>query len=105
MSRIPPAAADQYAATDDGEHFGEMAAKAWEIIAPPAMFCVDGTAAQRLEDAETRVPGTSGFVLRYLNLLPARLQDEEGVFQRTAEAGRRTAPPLIELRTLLSASR
>jgi serine/threonine-protein kinase HipA len=33
-----------------------------------------------------------------------RFQDEDGVFQRAAEEGRRTAPPLIELRQLLSAS-
>lgn len=34
-----------------------------------------------------------------------RFQDEEGIFQRAAEKGRRTAPPLIELGRLLSASR
>lgn len=34
-----------------------------------------------------------------------RFGDEEGAFQRTAEAGRRTAPPLIELGQLLFASR
>jgi HipA-like C-terminal domain len=34
-----------------------------------------------------------------------RLQDEPGVFQRTPEQGRRTAPPLIELGRLAAASR
>ena len=34
-----------------------------------------------------------------------RFRDEHGVFQRAAEDGRRTAPPLIELGMLLSASR
>jgi serine/threonine-protein kinase HipA len=34
-----------------------------------------------------------------------RLRDESGVFQRAGEEGRRTAPPLIELGMLLSASR
>jgi serine/threonine-protein kinase HipA len=34
-----------------------------------------------------------------------RFADEDGVFQRQAEEGRRTAPPLIELATLMSASR
>lgn len=34
-----------------------------------------------------------------------RFSDEQGVFQRAAEEGRRTAPPLIELGALLSASR
>ncbi|MDD2762758.1 MAG: type II toxin-antitoxin system HipA family toxin [Opitutaceae bacterium] len=34
-----------------------------------------------------------------------RFRDEQGVFQRAAEPGRRTAPPLLELRQLLAASR
>ena len=34
-----------------------------------------------------------------------RFRDEEGVFRRAPEAGRRTAPPLLELRQLLNASR
>jgi serine/threonine-protein kinase HipA len=34
-----------------------------------------------------------------------RLQDEEGVFQRVTEEGRRTAPPLIELAQLMRATR
>jgi len=33
-----------------------------------------------------------------------RFQDEEGVFQRAPEPGRRTAPPLIELQQLLAAA-
>ncbi|HWA25052.1 MAG TPA: type II toxin-antitoxin system HipA family toxin [Lacunisphaera sp.] len=34
-----------------------------------------------------------------------RFRDEAGVFQRAAEPGRRTAPPLLELQHLVSASR
>ncbi len=34
-----------------------------------------------------------------------RFRDEDGFFQRTAEQGRRSAPPLIELGSLLAASR
>src|SRR5665213_3979769 len=34
-----------------------------------------------------------------------RFRDEAGVFQRAAEPGRRTAPPLLELQHLMSASR
>lgn len=34
-----------------------------------------------------------------------RFQDEQGIFQRAPEPGRRTAPPLIELRMLLNATR
>lgn len=33
-----------------------------------------------------------------------RLRDEDGVFQRVVEPGRRSAPPLVELRQLLNAS-
>ena len=99
MSRMAPAAPDEYAATNSGEHFGEMAASAWEIVAPPGMFCVDGTPTKRLEDAETRVPGTSGFVLRYLSLLPARLK-EDGDADLRATAERLSAPFRDEWTTL-----
>lgn len=34
-----------------------------------------------------------------------RFQDEDGLFQQASEPGRRTAPPLVELRALLSATR
>jgi serine/threonine-protein kinase HipA len=34
-----------------------------------------------------------------------RFQDENGIFQRASEPGRRTAPPLVELGALLSATR
>jgi len=34
-----------------------------------------------------------------------RFQDEDGIFQRTPEDGKRTAPPLIELALLLAATR
>ena len=34
-----------------------------------------------------------------------RFRDEAGIFQRAAEPGRRTAPPLLELKHLISASR
>lgn len=34
-----------------------------------------------------------------------RFKDEDGIFQRALEEGRRTAPPLIELSALMAASR
>ncbi len=34
-----------------------------------------------------------------------RFQDEDGVFQRTSDPGRRSAPPLVELSRLMAASR
>ncbi len=74
MSRLPAPSPDEYAATNRGEHFAEMAARAWEIVEPPDNVCVDGTPADRLRDAEQRVPGTSGFVEWYLRHLPAGVE-------------------------------
>lgn len=71
-------------------------------------------AKQREEARRSRVPMESR-PLNPLDFLLAvddtnragalRLQDEQGIFQRAAEPGRRTAPPLIELSALLSATR
>jgi hypothetical protein len=85
MARMAPAAHDEYAATNRGEHFGEMAAKAWQIVSPPKTICIDGALAARLEADEARVPGTSGFVLRYLDLLPARFVEDTAELRTTAE--------------------
>jgi len=89
MSRLPAPNPDEYAATNRGEHFAEMAAKAWEIVEPPDNVCVDGTPADRLRDAEQRVPGTSGFVEWYLRHLPA---DVEGRDDLAALASKLRAP-------------
>lgn len=71
MVRVPAPAEGELAAKDPGQHFAEMAAHAWLIVAPPPNdVCVDGTPADQLERAEARVPGTAGFVLRYLKVVP-----------------------------------
>ena len=57
MARMPAAAPSEYAATNPGEHFAEMAAKAWEIVEPPDEFCLGGTPAGRLRQAEVRPAG------------------------------------------------
>jgi hypothetical protein len=89
MARLPAPNPDEYAATDRGEHFAEMAARAWEIVKPPDDVCVDGTPADRLRDADQRVPGTSGFVEWYLRHLPA---DFEGRDDLAALAAKLRAP-------------
>ncbi len=71
MSRLPAPNPDEYAATSRDEHFAEMAARAWEIVQPPDDVCLDATPANRLRDAEQRVPGMSRFVEWYLQHLPA----------------------------------
>jgi serine/threonine-protein kinase HipA len=71
--------------------------------------------AKRREEARPRRVAVGSAPLSPLDFLLAvddgnrvgalRLQDESGVFQRAPEPGRCTAPPLIELRALLSATR
>ena len=58
-------------------------------------------------DVETRPLNALDFLLAVddaSRVGALRFQDENGVFQRAAEEGRRTVPPLIELGQLLSAS-
>jgi hypothetical protein len=66
MAAMPPPAASEYAATNPGEHFAEMAATAWQIVRPPEGICIDGTPESNLREAEARVPGTAGFVAWFL---------------------------------------
>jgi serine/threonine-protein kinase HipA len=65
--------------------------------------------AKRRRGREPRAPlGSLDFLLAVDDFSRAgalRFQDEQGVFQRAAEPGRRTAPPLIELGMLLNATR
>jgi serine/threonine-protein kinase HipA len=71
--------------------------------------------AKRREEARQRGDPVEARPLNELDFLLAvddvsrigalRFQDEEGVFRRAAEDGRRTAPPLVELRHLLAATR
>jgi hypothetical protein len=66
ITRLPKPHPDEYAATDPGEHFSEMAANAWRIIRPPdALYCTDAPTTL-LRNAEARVPGTAGFLTRFL---------------------------------------
>jgi len=71
--------------------------------------------AKRRQDARRRGEAVEARPLNAMDYLLAvddvsrvgalRLRDEEGRYQRTAEAGRRTTPPLLELPQLLSATR
>jgi len=57
---------------------------------------------------ETRVLNELDFLLAvddYSRVGALRFQDEDGVFRRAVEEGRRTAPPLVELSALLAATR
>lgn len=44
----------EYAATNRNEHFAEMAAAAWQVVAPPELMCVEGRPVERLRDAGMR---------------------------------------------------
>lgn len=63
IALLPPPDPESYAATNDGEHFAEMLAHAWEILALQRVdgFCADLTGA--LQSAERQVPGTAGAML------------------------------------------
>jgi hypothetical protein len=69
MAGLPPPASGEYAASSAREHFAEMASEAWQIVTTPDFLCVDGTPMERLHDAETRVPGSAGFVVWYVRHL------------------------------------
>ena len=94
MARLPDAARDEYAAKNRGEHFGEMAARAWEIVSPPDGICIDGTPVEVLRKIETRVPGTAGFVAWYLR--QPSLGVEEGRDELAALAAQLSAPQQVE---------
>jgi hypothetical protein len=70
LSALPPPVSGEYAATNSKEHFAEMASMAWQIVTPPDLMCVEELPIERLPDVEARVPGTAGFVVRYLRHLP-----------------------------------
>lgn len=70
MARLPAPESGEYAATNANEHLAEMASAAWEIVALPKLSCPVATPVERLHDAETRVPGTAGFVSWYLRHVP-----------------------------------
>ncbi len=68
LGALPPPATQSYAAKSGGEHFAEMASQAYQLLLAEdggrQGFCIDITTA--LRNAEERVPGTSGFLLYFL---------------------------------------
>ncbi len=76
---------DTYAAKNDGEHFAEMAAMAWELLRPPDGMCWAIPASERLEDAEQLVPGTAGFVAYFLSRSGVTSEADTAELLRAAE--------------------
>ncbi len=75
MRTMPAPAPDEYAATNSGEHFAEMAAQAYQMVVAPASRRRRYDASFHLRAVEQRVPGTAGFVLWYLrNMDPSAPQ-------------------------------
>ncbi len=74
LATVVAPAPTTYAATNDTEHFAEMAAEAWMVLVVPEGFCANGDAVSRLTRAEAMVPGTAGFVAYFLTL-PAFAHD------------------------------
>lgn len=83
MRQIPPPAPGEYAATNPGEHFAEMAAQAYQILVVPENRRRRFDAALHLRVVEERVPGTSGFMLWYLRTMDTSAP-QFAVLQQTA---------------------
>lgn len=95
LSMLPAPSAGEYAARNAGEHFAEMAAHAWELATEPEGICLNSDPLDRLAEAESRVPGTAGFVAYYLRWLPPSGDAVDSAVDRTAlarEADRLRAP-------------
>lgn len=93
LARLPPPHPDEYAATAATEHLAEMASKAWEIVSPPGPFCTMLSPVESLIEHERRVPGTAGFVMRYLDFvdpLYVPLADQIEALARDLSAGYRS---------------
>lgn len=85
MRQMPPPSADEYAATNPGEHFAEMAAQAYQLVVTPENRRRRYDATLHLRAVEERVPGTSGFMLWYLRNLDARDPQYAGLQQTARE--------------------
>jgi hypothetical protein len=85
MARLPRPREGDYAATNQSEHLAEMAAAAWEIVAPPESFCLEGTPLERLRAGDARIPGTAAFVAWYLRgLSPLEVEDHDALSEAAA---------------------
>jgi hypothetical protein len=84
MRAMPSPDFDEYAATNDGEHFAEMAAEAYRLVLlrDGESICVDHDA--HLRAIEERIPGTAGFVLYFLRSIDATQQPRRDVLIATA---------------------
>ncbi len=94
MAALPAPLETEYAATNSGEHFAEMAASAWSLIRPIEGFCPIGGPAEQLAMAEERVPGTSLFLLWYLDQPALAAHPDRAVLRAAAEA---VATPYLAL--------
>jgi hypothetical protein len=90
MRVTSPPAPDEYAAKSDIEHFAEMAAEAWTVVAGVRDACLMDGPADLLRDAEQRVPGTAGFVAYYL--ATGAFADDSAAMSVTSLAAEMIAP-------------
>jgi hypothetical protein len=86
MRAMPSPDHDEYAATNEGEHFAEMAAEAYRLV-----LLRDGVSIRVDHDAhlralEERIPGTAGFVLYFLRSIDTEVQPRRDVLLATATA-------------------
>lgn len=65
IRRLPPPLTNSYAATNDREHFAEMARSAWDLLRPAPLDLAEGVT-HAMASAEELVPGTAGFVALFV---------------------------------------
>jgi hypothetical protein len=84
MLALPKPDPAEYAATNRGEHFAEMAAEAYRLVLlkDGEWQCVDHDS--QLRHMEEKIPGISGFVLWFIRFLDATAQPNREVLIATA---------------------
>jgi hypothetical protein len=106
LARLPGPPPTELAAEDAGQHFAEMPATAWSFVAAyfvsPDGLCIEPPDVGMLQNAERRVPGTAGFVARFLDVLRPvpGLPDAAAAVHDAARA--MSAPYAAELEALWS---
>jgi hypothetical protein len=101
VAALPAPHPDTYAATNPVEHFVEMAATAWDLIRPiDGLYCME-PADVLLPEAETRVPGTAGFLLWFLD----QVEHEESLRTLAATLAAPTYDAWVAIRDAVEARR
>lgn len=98
LARLPAPEPTQYAATSAHEHVAEMAAMAWDVLVPPENVCLALSPTEFLTVFDKAVPGTAGFVARFLEHGAFATRPDRDSLRRIADS--LSAPLAAEWRQL-----